>query len=950
MQPCRSQVRYIRVSLKLGVSVDLMCLGTLGLAGRHGIWPVVDDRTARLYVAGGGESAGYGGSNYLETLELRKLPMSTSNTVDSLIVCTYLDDIDFKGGFDAKVEAEKATGCEEACSTLYQCTHFTYLDGWCYLRAVPTNLNPTVVPKPGSVAAVCQASPVRSTVAIDTMAPGDPVPPIVKMTSTNSGSKPSHVHILTDNQPSGSISAWHAVKRPDDGCVYIDGIDLVGHDLEVRPVIYAGTAEECEPSCRFTSGCISFTFLAGRCYLKNSDAGATTHGGAMSAKCWPGIGTDMGAALIEMWQEPSRACVYVQNVDLHGSDLPSKPVAAKVAEECEPVCRSTARCTHFTFTRGMCFLKFASGRPVMVPNAASAQCRWMSGHTTDRSQPPEVHPYTVRQDAFRQSCEALRWPINNGICGASKLQIGVSSMPVCHASADFAAAAITCQRAGARLCTAAEVHSMTVAEDDCGFGGQLVWTSDSCDGGFLVATSPTSSSAVATHKPRMSECWQPFGNQDGRTVGVQCCADPVNPADEPAGEGSHRKFSCDGGSEWSIGGSSEQLCTEVEPYASKCKWQNGACHDAARAGAMPTNKASNHLGAPGNVITADGLVPQIQQWSWGPDLPVALFEPQGVAHNNRLWVFGGFENGYSKMGNRAFSLDIRSQRWTELPRIPLFGGISHCGQAVDDQNGIIHLVGGLQLSAGLVWPNARAVASVLSFSTKDNAWLPHNSLPALPAPRGAGAAAILGRQLHFFGGGSFQAGSDFVVDHTDHWSISLDDAAAGWVFRAPLSVGRNHIGAAVAGGKIFAIGGQHFHNEWTGNVDVTEVYNPAVNSWSTLSPLPKPLGHIGPSVASWGANSLFVVGGVSNKPDRDQINLLHYDIENDRWTVLSSMTSFASQVAGVIGDRLIVQVANYSYLGDIRLGTQPSEEFVSASAEPTRETEQARRPRYLWTM
>ena len=479
-----------------------------------------------------------------------------------------------------------------------------------------------------------------------------------------------------------AMSTWLTVEPSQDRCAYVDGIDLTGHDLKGQIAIHVKTAADCEPSCKVTTGCSFFTFAAGKCYLKSSDAGAREVSEATSAKCSPGGRVDAHVTLLKSiakWKEPSSGCVYVHDLDLHGSDLPIKPVAAKNAGDCEPLCRATARCTYFTFTRGRCFLKFASGRAMVYGSSVSARCRWIDDNTAqDLIQPPQVHPYSIRNGAFRQSCQALHWPIRNGFCSASNLRIGKSSRPKCQSSADFSEAAITCQRAGARLCTVAEVQSTTVAEDDCSFGGHFLWTSDACDGGFMVTMSPLTSPGAATKSSdtTISECRHPHENRGDRPGHIQCCADAEYFSEEPAGESSNRRVSCNSGSEWSIGGASKQLCTDIEPFASKCVWRDGGCYDAILAGDSPGAEILTPSAAQDHDVGTTALIPQIQQWSWGPDLPVALLESQGLAYGSRLWVFGGFENGYKKMSNRAFALSTSSHSWVEHPKVPVAGGIS----------------------------------------------------------------------------------------------------------------------------------------------------------------------------------------------------------------------------------------------------------------------------------
>ena len=54
-------------------------------------------------------------------------------------------------------------------------------------------------------------------------------------------------------------------------------------------------------------------------------------------------------------------------------------------------------------------------------------------------------------------------------------------------------------------------------------------------------------------------------------------------------------------------------------------------------------------------------------------------------------------------------------------------------------------------------------------------------------------------------------------------------------------------------------------------------------------------------------------------PGRDEISLLYYDVAQDAWDVQASLVPYPSQVAGIVGDKIMVHVANYSYSGHRQL-------------------------------
>lgn len=63
-----------------------------------------------------------------------------------------------------------------------------------------------------------------------------------------------------------------------------------------------------------------------------------------------------------------------------------------------------------------------------------------------------------------------------------------------------------------------------------------------------------------------------------------------------------------------------------------------------------------------------------------------------------------------------------------------------------------------------VWPDAFSIPNVWAFDLTSYSW---SELPDLPDHRAGGGAAVLGNQLHFFGGGQSRPWSEVSVSHND---------------------------------------------------------------------------------------------------------------------------------------------------------------------------------------
>ena len=293
-----------------------------------------------------------------------------------------------------------------------------------------------------------------------------------------------------------------------------------------------------------------------------------------------------------------------------------------------------------------------------------------------------------------------------------------------------------------------------------------------------------------------------------------------------------------------------------------------------------------------------------------------LTEAQGVEMGGKLYIFGGFRNGgWRTMGKAAYAFD--PERTAKVTRplgavqgLPGWSGFTHAGNAADYGTGTIYLVGGLGLRPGDFWPHdAEALSTVLSYHPASATW---GRLPDLPQPRGALAAAVTPSGiLHAFGGASF-GGGRFTADRATHWAIDLRSPGASWRELAPLNVARNHLGAGVYDGVIYAIGGQSLELEGCSNFNTVDAFDPAVGLWSRVASLPVGTGHIGPAVVTH-EFGLIVVGGVHDRqsscspPGKPSGTWKLYDPLSDSWRQQPASHSGASQVSGLIGGAIFTQ-------------------------------------------
>jgi N-acetylneuraminic acid mutarotase len=276
-------------------------------------------------------------------------------------------------------------------------------------------------------------------------------------------------------------------------------------------------------------------------------------------------------------------------------------------------------------------------------------------------------------------------------------------------------------------------------------------------------------------------------------------------------------------------------------------------------------------------------------WTTKAASPIARSEAQGTTANGKLYVFGGFISGTCCIATtRSDVFDPATNTWTRIADLP--EPITHAPAVVDGDT--IYLVGGYVGDHP-----GPATSHVWKYDVKGNTW---SAGPDLPASRGAGAAARLGRELHYFGG--HNRGEPFASDKGNHYVLSLDGGTS-WSTAESLPNPRNHLTGATAAGKIYAIGGQHEHDEVSGNQAEVDAYDPATNSWTQVADLPAPRGHVSSTVRN---GRILAIGGTING-DAPSAAVTAYDPATDVWVKLQSLPAARkTPVTGLIGDELII--------------------------------------------
>ena len=312
--------------------------------------------------------------------------------------------------------------------------------------------------------------------------------------------------------------------------------------------------------------------------------------------------------------------------------------------------------------------------------------------------------------------------------------------------------------------------------------------------------------------------------------------------------------------------------------------------------------------------------PSLNTWSTNAPMPFTG-NGNGVVLNGKLFSIGAGPSPEQ----RVFAYDPAANSWnTNFALMPT--GRRDLGVGSDDFNNKIYAIGGYASGSAsttlevftaplppaltnlvltpvnptiVVTSNQQFTATGSFSDGSSHSLIASGNSWTVKAPMSTASYGLSGA----FVGGKFYAISGFATARLEIYSPTLNT----WTTGAPVPADtgfnlRQYAGTAVLDGKVYVVGGD---TGGSGDRATLLRYDPALNTWTTLAPMP--LGaRYGLGAAAMNGK-LYAVGGTTVAGATALNRVEEYDPASNTWTTKASMpTAHYSPLVGAIGGKLYV--------------------------------------------
>jgi N-acetylneuraminic acid mutarotase len=243
-------------------------------------------------------------------------------------------------------------------------------------------------------------------------------------------------------------------------------------------------------------------------------------------------------------------------------------------------------------------------------------------------------------------------------------------------------------------------------------------------------------------------------------------------------------------------------------------------------------------------------------WSIGKSMPTPRTEVTATIIGDNIYVIGGFDKS-GKVLDTIEVYNMKNDSWKAVAPLPQ--PLHHT--AATTFNGSLYVVGGYTNNNWL--PSAK----LFIYYPKNDIWTEGSPMPTA---RGALTAVFIDEILYALGG----EGENGIMDINEAYNSKTKN----WISKSPMPTARHHAASVVVDEDVYVIGGRIEGILPITNVNVMEMYDPTIDKWIILDPMPSERSGI--SAASVN-NTIYVFGG--EDITKTYNNNEKYNVENNIW-------------------------------------------------------------------
>ena len=218
-------------------------------------------------------------------------------------------------------------------------------------------------------------------------------------------------------------------------------------------------------------------------------------------------------------------------------------------------------------------------------------------------------------------------------------------------------------------------------------------------------------------------------------------------------------------------------------------------------------------------------------WHAAAPIPKAINHGNVATVNNKVYVLGAMAGDIWSGIPDCFEYTPETNTWKTLPPMP--SGQGRGASAVGVRGSTVYIAGGL-ITLNVFTTQEVTVNTVTSYNVETMEWA---VLPSLPEGRDHVGGAVIGDIFYVVGG---RVNGIENVRNTV-FALDLESPQKCWVQKAPMPTARGGLSTSYIDSMIYAIGGEGNKTLVPNGVfNEVEAYNTKSDSWTKLSPMPKP--------------------------------------------------------------------------------------------------------------